>query len=420
MRLIKENDLFELRVLSLISNEDLRVLHLLYQPFLGSVAVGIYQTLLYTSQLYEDGPSSHDFLFKQLAVTSLDFANAITKLEACELIKTYADRTNDFTYYYYELYSPKQAKDFFKDPVFSGLLTSYIGERRVQQVSSLFASGKAYNFKDKEVTTSFGEVYSPDLNADAFNQFIDSDYLGRNERKRKAPFNLALFKDILRETNHIIADSALSDEDLKRVIALTMVYSFNEQTMASQVAEAYDFSRPFGARVDFDYVTRNLKELARYKHIAKPKRIKPSNRLSSDSEKARLINRMEVESSLDFLASFNEGLSIPDSEVNLLIRLSNDYNLNNAVINALIYHVLMTQEMKLSPAYVEKIAVNLARLKFEHAVDVINHFEGQKDGWKTKKSRPSSNKKVNKTDEPVEQMDEEEYKKLLEELNNVK
>jgi len=84
MRLIKENDLFELRVLSLISNEDLRVLHLLYQPFLGSVAVGIYQTLLYTSQLYEDGPSSHDFLFKQLAVTSLDFANAITKLEACE------------------------------------------------------------------------------------------------------------------------------------------------------------------------------------------------------------------------------------------------------------------------------------------------------------------------------------------------
>ena len=104
-----------------------------------------------------------------------------------------------------------------------------------------FASGKAYNFKDKEVTTSFGEVYSPDLNADAFNQFIDSDYLGRNERKRKAPFNLALFKDILRETNHIIADSALSDEDLKRVIALTMVYSFNEQTMASQVAEAYDF-----------------------------------------------------------------------------------------------------------------------------------------------------------------------------------
>ena len=180
------------------------------------------------------------------------------------------------------------------------------------------------------------------------------------------------------------------------------------------------FSRPFGSRVDFDYVTRNLKELTRYKHIAKPKRIKPSNRLSSDSEKARLINRMEVESSLDFLASFNEGLSIPDSEVNLLIRLSSDYNLNNAVINALIYHVLMTQEMKLSPAYVEKIAVNLARLKFEHAVDVINHFEGQKDGWKTKKSRPSPNQKVNKTNEPVEQMDEEEYKKLLEELNNVK
>ena len=46
MRLIKSNDLFELRVLSQVSNEDLRVLNLLYQPFLGNLAVSIYQTLL--------------------------------------------------------------------------------------------------------------------------------------------------------------------------------------------------------------------------------------------------------------------------------------------------------------------------------------------------------------------------------------
>ena len=63
MRLIKENDLFELRVLSLVSSEDLRVLHILYQPFLGNLAVSIYQTLIYTQSLYEEGPSSHDFLF---------------------------------------------------------------------------------------------------------------------------------------------------------------------------------------------------------------------------------------------------------------------------------------------------------------------------------------------------------------------
>jgi len=420
MRLIKENDLFELRVLTIISSEDLRVLNLLYQPFLGSLAVSIYTSLFYTHVLYEEGPSSHDFLFKQLGVTALDFANAIVKLEACELIKTYVDKTTEFAYYYYELFSPKQAKDFFKDPVFAGLLTSYIGERRVQQISELFASAKAYKMKDKEVTTSFGEVYNPDLNADAFNKFVDSAHLGRNEVNRKAPFNIELFKDILRKNNHIVANNALTSEDFRRIIALTMVYSFNEATMASQVADGYDSSRPLGSRVDFDYVTRNIKELARYKHIAKPKKIKPLNKLSSDSEKARLINRMEIEASLDFLASFNEGAAVPDSEVSLLIRLSNDYNLSNAVINALVYNILMTKDMQLPTTYVEKIAVNLSRLKFEHAVDVINYFDEQKQPWTSKvKVSPPASKKDKGVSQENSQMEEEEYQKLLKEISNV-
>lgn len=420
MRLIKENDLFELRVLTIISSEDLRVLNLLYQPFLGSLAVSIYTSLFYTHVLYEEGPSSHDFLFKQLGVTALDFANAIVKLEACELIKTYVDKTTEFAYYYYELFSPKQAKDFFKDPVFAGLLTSYIGERRVQQISELFASAKAYKMKDKEVTTSFGEVYNPDLNADAFNKFVDSAHLGRNEVNRKAPFNIELFKDILRKNNHIVANNALTSEDFRRIIALTMVYSFNEATMASQVANGYDSSRPLGSRVDFDYVTRNIKELARYKHIAKPKKIKPLNKLSSDSEKARLINRMEIEASLDFLASFNEGAAVPDSEVSLLTRLSNDYNLSNSVINALVYNILMTQDMQLPTRYVEKIAGNLSRLKFDHAVDVINYFDEQKQPRTSKvKVSPSTIKKDKGVSQESSQMEEEEYQQLLKEISNV-
>ena len=274
--------------------------------------------------------------------------------------------------------------------------------------------------KDKEVTTSFGEVYNPDLNADAFNKFVDSAHLGRNEVNRKAPFNIELFKDILRKNNHIVANNALTSEDFRRIIALTMVYSFNEATMASQVADGYDSSRPLGSRVDFDYVTRNIKELARYKHIAKPKKIKPLNKLSSDSEKARLINRMEIEASLDFLASFNEGAAVPDSEVSLLIRLSNDYNLSNAVINALVYNILMTKDMQLPTTYVEKIAVNLSRLKFEHAVDVINYFDEQKQPWTSKvKVSPPASKKDKGVSQENSQMEEEEYQKLLKEISNV-
>lgn len=420
MRLIKENDLFELRVLSLVSSEDLRVLHILYQPFLGNLAVSIYQTLIYTQSLYEEGPSSHDFLFKQLGATSLEFANAIAKLEACELVRTFVEKTDEFTMYFYEIFAPKLAKDFFKDPIFSGLLNSYIGERRVQQISELFSSAKPYNLKDKEVTMSFGEVYNPDLNADAFNKFINSDHLGRNEVKRKAPFNLALFKDFLRKNYQIIADKALVNDDYKRIVSLTMVYSFNEETMAKQIADGYSADLPLGQRINYDYVTRNLKEIARYKHIAKPKKLLPLNMLSNDSEKARLINRMEVEASLDFLASFNKEAVVPDSEISLLLRLSSDHNLRNGVINALVYYVLNTKDMQLPTAYVEKIAATLSRSKIEYAVDAINYLEAPKDARKpTAKTKVTPTKTVAANDQASEELDDDEYKKLLKELSNV-
>lgn len=414
MRLIKEKDLYEIRLLSQISNEDFRVLHLLYQPFLGNLAVSIYQSFIYTAPLFENGPSSHDFLFKQLETNSLAFANALARLEACELIRTYVEKSNDFSYFYYEVYAPKLAQAFFKDPVFSGLLTSNVGERRVQQLAQLFAHDRPYDMKDKEVTTTFGQVFTPDFNSSAFNTKIDVKQVGRNENKRKTPFNIELFKSILKENFMIIADLALSKEDLKKINNLTMVFGFNEETIAGQIASAYDASKTLGQRIDFDYVSQMLRQMSRYEHIARPKRIQPLNVLNSDAEMAQLINRMEIEACADFLSSFSKASTLASSEINLLLRLSNDFGLSNAAINALVYHVLTTKDMKLPSSYVEKLAANIARLGLVHAVDVINYFDEQKPISRTKKT-------ITQTQETNDdsEISDEAYKKLLEEMNRV-
>lgn len=418
MRLLKEKDLFELRVLSVITNEDLRVLHLLYQPFIGNLAVSIYQIFLYTSALTEDGPSSHEFLFKQLNVTSLEFANAIVKLEACELLKTYVEKNNEYNYYFYEIYSPKQSKSFFKDPIFAGLLVSSIGEKRVQQLAQLFASGKKFNLKNQEITTSFGEVYNPDLNGKAFNSFVAPDHLGRNEIKRTSPFNQELFFEYLRKNHLIIPELALNSNDLKQIISLTMIYAFNEETMAAQIGTCFDATKPLGSKVDFEFLARNLKELARYEHIAKPKKLRRILTIDSSSDLAKLVNRMELESSYDFLSSFNDGGAVADSEVKLLTRLSRDFNLTNGVINAIVYHVLSNYEMKLPTALVEKIAGSISRLKFEHAIDVVNYFESQKENRKPNSQGKAPVSTATKNSE--DQVSDDAYAKLLEELKNVK
>ena len=53
------------------------------------------------------------FFFKQLGATSLEFANAIAKLEACELVRTFVEKTDEFTMYFYEIFCAKTCKRFF-------------------------------------------------------------------------------------------------------------------------------------------------------------------------------------------------------------------------------------------------------------------------------------------------------------------
>ncbi|MBM3909813.1 MAG: DnaD domain protein, partial [Firmicutes bacterium] len=139
-----------------------------------------------------------------------------------------------------------------------------------------------------------------------------------------------------------------------------------------------------------------------------------------------LINQMEMLSPLDFLMMKQQGAEVSPADFSLLLRLQNQYALPKSVINALIHHVLTTQNNVLSSRYVEKLAGTLTRAKVQHAIDTMDYFYqlSQPRQMKTpsKKDLPETTVSQSKPEEaqPVSNVDEQELDQLEHKMKGLK
>ena len=142
---------------SVISQEDLKVLTLFYQPLLGAGAYTLYLTLYELSNL-DSGISnsySQQDILDLLNIKSRAHLEMRYKLEALGLLVVYENK-ND---YIYSLKSPLSAKEFLNDTILGAYLQAEIGEERIKQLIQLFRLGLVNLTEYKNVTKPFNEVY---------------------------------------------------------------------------------------------------------------------------------------------------------------------------------------------------------------------------------------------------------------------
>lgn len=420
MRLIRETDFYETRIVSVVTSNDFFTLNLLYQPFLGTVATSLYQTLVNTNKMASKQLFSHDFLTKMLGATTLELTNALKKLEAVDLIKTYLKKEYSFNIYFYEIYSPKSAKEFFEDKIYPGLLSSIVGKQVMKNIVKRFEVQTKFDNGLEDISSSFAEVFNPSYDSGYFEQNIDTSKIGKTKNNRKVDFNVSLFAKHLLEKSLIVVEKALSQDEIEFVKNLVNIYSFDEETMAGYVGQYYDFSKQKGSRVDFDQVISELRQLNKYE-IGATHKIRKPKLLEGSTDVVKLLNTMETTTTIDFLHSFMKGSKIPQTEIKLLEDLSLQFGLNNSVVNAIVYYVLQTNNASLPRALVETIAASIKRLGYETAVDCYNHFyNNTKRRGKTNLTKTSvtSEKEVNNDTNVVSQSEysEEEVKKMLEDF----
>ena len=142
---------------SVISQEDLKVLTLFYQPLLGAGAYSLYLTLYELSNL-DTGISieyTQQDILDLLNVKSKTHLQARHKLEALGLLVVF-ENLNE---YVYSLRSPLSAKEFLNDTILGAYLQAEIGEDKVKKLIKLFRLGTINLTKYTNITKPFNEVY---------------------------------------------------------------------------------------------------------------------------------------------------------------------------------------------------------------------------------------------------------------------
>lgn len=421
MLILKEEDYLEVNLNSLVADYDRMTLTNLYQPIIGYKAVSLYFTLLTEVENQKiNAITSHKSLFTRMQINASDFVDSRKLLEAVGLLKTFVSKLKSNRLYQYELYAPKTPKLFFDNTLLYGMLIKCVGEVDANRLKTIYLINR--NPEGEEITTSFIEVFSPDLDDPAFKTAMEGagSTISRQTAKLMSGFSYEVFTKYISEHSQINID-VFSKKVMKEIERLATLYGVNEESAAQAVINLYDPYAPKEERINFEELAKVFMEETHYDFLRNRRgNGAVDGRVSGKSDLARKINLMETKSPKDYLTILQNGTQPAPSDLKLINDISAKYGLPNCVINALIDYVLNVNNNVLSRAFAEKVAASLARENIKTTVDAMNYLK--KTSGKGRKKKPAENKNetpvVENVEEKEENLDWDQMIKDLEEGND--
>ena len=351
---------------SIITEEDKKILNMLYLPITGPLPIILYNILLTDLDKLQiiSEIETHAHLLSNLHISINELTEARNVLEAIGLLKTYM-KTDSVNNYIYELYSPVSSHEFFSHPIFNIVLYNNIGKKEYDKLVSYFKSPKINKDGYTEITHSFSEVFDSV-------PYTSSDILQENIRKyNKLKLNINSTFDInfLIENLDKNIDKKGFTKDLQElIISLAFLYDIDVTKMQNIIRTCIN-ERGLINRDELRKICRNhyqidhngllptLIEHSQPKYLRKP--------IGDNSNIAKMIYTFETISPYDFLKSKQNGGEPLKRDIKLLEDLIIDYNLKPGVVNVLVDYVLKTHDKKLTRSRVETIAGEWSRKKIE-------------------------------------------------------
>ncbi|MCR8969450.1 DnaD domain protein [Facklamia sp. 7083-14-GEN3] len=232
-----------------LSFQQLQCLTQLYQPIIGTDAVGLYLTLAHQprEKLNWTYRMMHSRLLPILNMGIGDFNQARIHLEAVNLIRTYRDEKSHDDYtrqtIFYEMQMPLSVEHFFKHPQLSLALFNQIGDESYYGLIRLWKKEDLGQTELSEITLPFSEVISSKNEnfhrseveeATEGVQFQDQySTFELNEDTFQETFDLTFFYQIL--SSKQVSKEVLSQAVLTQVASLSQFYGLEEEAMAQVV-----------------------------------------------------------------------------------------------------------------------------------------------------------------------------------------
>lgn len=379
---------------TLLNEHDRKIISMLYQPIIGSIATSLYYTLwadLDKTELLSN-EYTHHHLMTSLRIKLDAIITARKKLEAIGLLKTFV-KTGSSNSYVYEIFSPISAYEFFNHPILNIVLYNNIGKKEYENILKYFRVPKLNLSSYEEITSRFDDVFEsvPGTLYDNLNEDLRINKTGQIKIDNCFDFDLLISS----VPGGILTSKTFSKEVKELINNLSYVYNLDALEMKSPILNSIKEN----GLIDKNLLRKNVRNYYRYENENKlpsliyrsqPEYLK--NPVGSSDKRAKMVYVFENTSPYNFLKGANKGVKPTARDLGILESLLSDFKLNPGVVNVLIDYVLKINNKKLTRAYLETIASQWKRLNVETVEEAMKAAEKE---YK-RENRSISNKPLSK------------------------
>ncbi|WP_068674614.1 replication initiation and membrane attachment family protein [Oceanobacillus sp. Castelsardo] len=369
----------------------------LYQPLIGMQAAMLYQTLLHELEFQKsDSPQTHHTLMNYLNIPLDEIYKARLNLEGIGLLKTYKKQLEQATIFTYEIQCPFSPSDFFHDAMLSQLLFHQLGDEKFSMLKNRY---KEITHEDlgENITASFNDVFktitptlevvkpvsSNDLNDISIS--VDLRWMEQMLKQRMIPVGQVLTLENRKLISQMMELYDLDNYEVEKSI----LWALNEENLL----DSDEFKN---ACHDLFKSKHNNSTIKLTERIAFPKQ---KEQTKPKTKEEMLIHKLETITPKQLLEDLSGGHQASEQDMRIIRDVMTSQGLPSPVMNVLIHYVLLQSNMKLSKAYLEKIASHWSRAKIKTAKEAMEFAKKERDKFQKtnyKKQNPTYTRKNSK------------------------
>ncbi len=399
---------------TIINENDRKILTMLYQPIIGSIATSLYFVLW--SYLDKNEIMStewtHHHLVTSMRLNLEEIIVAREKLEAIGLLKSYVKKGN-INNFVYEMYSPLGAYEFFLNPILNTTLYHNVGQLEFKKIKEYFKI-PTVNLKGyEEITCKFTDVFET-VDFTNYESLVDDIKKSRvNDMEIASTINLEKIFSIIPEELLHIKNVPLKTKDLLH--KLSFIYNFDNEQMSEIIMNSLE-----NKKINEEKLKEQSLKYYQFEHSGnmptlayrnQPEHLRKKN--SSNTKRAKMIYTFETTSPYEFLCSKHNGGKLTKNETAILSYLLIELGLKPGVVNVIIDYVLKESDNKLVKSYVEMVALQFARSKIETVEDAMKLAEKEHKNKRKKKDVKVKWLDKNITEKEASQSEIQEMEALL-------
>ncbi|MBS2969965.1 DnaD domain protein [Metabacillus sp. KIGAM252] len=404
-------DRYRARSRGILHEYDRKLATMLYQPLIGTAALGLYMTLW--AELEQDRvwgkEHPHHRLMTLTQMNLKSFYSERIKLEGIGLLTSYLQEVDGSRMFIYEIQPPLQPDAFFNDGMLNIYLYNRVGHTTYMQLKHFFTDeerGTAEN-----VTRSFDEVFQSLQPSEMTMMQGEEDpgdereYIGESGGAEPVLSPSVFDFDLLFEglSESVISKKSITDPVKETIVKLAYVYGIDPINMKNLLMDSLQPDES----IDREWLRKSAREWYDFQYGKKTPKLVEMNKVQPVMQRTVLENKeltkeqtiirqLETISPYQFMKDLYEGAEPTLADMQIIEEVMIQQKLMPGVANVLIYYVMLRADMKLSKGFVQTIAGHWARKKVstvEGAMQLAKKEHKKYLEWAGGKNKPASSRK---------------------------